>query len=171
MRRRVAGLLNSSHYAGSGANESAEVPMLETPERNELVEELENDGEVFFDGGRLNNISDVALTIVSVFASLAATVLVNGPVPRWTSAAVAAVPAACVALQKTLDLRGRSNWYFQYAALVRGLATELKYATAPVVEEYALRRAKLETQMEEEWRVVGRSGITPSSTGRKTAAQ
>ena len=142
--------------------------MPQTPERDELLQELEDDGEVFFGGGRLNNMSDLTLTIVSIFASLAATVLVSAPVPRWSTAAVAAVPAACVALQKTLDLRGRSNWYFQYAALVRGLATELKYATAPVVEEYAFRRAKLETQMEEEWRSIGRSSAAPSSTARKT---
>lgn len=144
--------------------------MPQTPERDELLQELEDDGEVFFDGGRLNNMSDLTLTIVSVFASLAATVLVSAPVPRWSTAAVAAVPAACLALQKTLDPRGRSNWYFQYAALVRGLATELKYATAPVVEEYALRRAKLETQMEEEWRRIARSSAAPSSTARKTTA-
>jgi hypothetical protein len=129
--------------------------MLQTPERDELLQELENDGEEFFDGGRLNNISDVALTIASVFASLAATVLASSEVLRWIYASVAAIPAACVTLQKTLDLRGRSNWYFQYAALVRGLATELKYASAPDVEEYAQRRAKLETQMEEEWRRIG----------------
>jgi hypothetical protein len=137
---------------------------------NELVQELENDGEEFFGGGRLNNITDATLSIVAVFTSLAATVLVGTDAPRWIPAVVAAVPAACATLQKTLDLRGRSNWYFQYAAQVRSLATDLKYADAPNVQECARKRAELETKMEDEWSRIGRSGVTPSS-GRRARGQ
>jgi hypothetical protein len=138
--------------------------MPNNPEQSELVQELEDDGEVFFNGGRLNNITDATLSIVSVFGSLAATVLVSTQVPRWLPAAVAAVPAACATLQKTLDFRGRSNWYFQYAAHARSLATDLKYADAPNVQEFAHKRAELEVRMEEEWSRIGRSGVTPTGS-------
>jgi hypothetical protein len=43
--------------------------------RDDLLSELEKDGDSFFSGGFWNNIIDLSLTVVAVLASLIATVL------------------------------------------------------------------------------------------------
>jgi hypothetical protein len=48
-------------------------------------------------------------------------------------------------------MRERSNWYFMHAAQVRALATKLRYANAPDVEEFARKRAEMEIGMERGW--------------------
>jgi pimeloyl-ACP methyl ester carboxylesterase len=145
--------------------------MLNRSSREELIRELEEDGDSFFEEGRSNNIFDLSLTIVIVLASLVATVLATTDpknVSRLIVASVAAIPAAAASLQRIIGIRERSNWYFLYAANVRSLATKLKYADAPNVEEYASKRAELEVEMEREWLKIGHSGAAPSgrSTGR-----
>ena len=141
--------------------------------RAELIEELEQDGESFFGGGFWNNIIDLSLTSVTVLASLVATVLATldeKQIARWIVAAVAAIPAAAASLQRIIGIRERSNWYFLYAAEVRALATKLKYASAPNIEEFGNRRADLEVEMEKEWLKIGHSGAAPSgrASGRAT---
>jgi hypothetical protein len=136
---------------------------------DELLRELDEDGEAYFGSGRQNNITDITLSITAILASLVATVLAaTGQVPPWISATVAAVPAACASLQRVVDFRGRSSWYFQHAARVRALATSLRYAKAPDVEEFARKRGDLEVEMEKEWSQIGRSGATPTTRRRKT---
>jgi hypothetical protein len=134
-----------------------------TERRDELVLELESDGEDFFSSGRQNNIIDLSLTCITVLASLGATVLaaVNPtPASRWTLAAVAAIPAAAASLQRIAAVRERANWYFTYAAKVRALAKKLKYANAPDLEEFAKHSAAIDEEMEAEWQKVGHA--TPS---------
>jgi hypothetical protein len=116
--------------------------------------------------GRTNNITDVALSISGILASLAATVLAATHVLPWITAAVATV-RACASIQKVVDVRGRSGWYFRHAALVRFLASALKYAKIPDVEEFARKRGELEVEMEREWSQIGRSGVMPSARRRK----
>jgi hypothetical protein len=137
--------------------------------RDDLVSQLEEDGESLFSGGFWNNIIDLSLTIVAVFASLVATILATTDakdISRWIVASVAAIPAAATSLQRIVGIRERSNWYFLYAARVRSLATQLTYASAPNVEEFGKKYADLEEKMEEEWSSIGRSGAAPS--GRTT---
>jgi hypothetical protein len=139
------------------------------PTRADLIEELENDGETFFTGGFWCNITDLSLTVVTVLASLAATVLASserGSIARWILATVAAIPAGATSLLRIIGIRERSNWYFFYAAQVRSLATKLKYAASPDIEEFANKRAELEVEMEKEWLKVGRSGAAPSGRSK-----
>jgi len=124
------------------------------PARDELISELEEDGESFFSEGFRNNIVDLSLTIVIVLASLVATVLASTDskdISRWIVATVAAIPAGATSLQRIIGIRERSNWYFTYSAQLRALATKLKYADAPNVEEFANQSAELEVEMEKEW--------------------
>lgn len=146
--------------------------MSENRTRDELISELEEDGDTFFSGGIRNNIIDLSLTIVIVLASLVATVLANSDpkvISRLIVATVAAIPAGAASLQRIIGIRERSNWYFLYAARVRSLATHLKYADAPNVEEFGKKYADLEEKMEEEWTKVGHSGAAP--LGRRTSSR
>jgi hypothetical protein len=86
-------------------------------------------------------------------------------------ASVAAIPAAATSLQRITGIRQRSNWYFLYAARVRSLATQLKYASEPDVEEFGKRYAELEERMEGEWSSLGHSGAAPSGRTAARAAR
>jgi hypothetical protein len=135
-----------------------------TLETKQLLKELETDGEDYFDAGRQNNINDVVLSITGVLASLAATVSVASSGPAWLNATLAAIPAACVSIEKIVNIKGRSLWYFQRAAQVRSLATQLKYDTTPDLKEYARRRGEQEVEMERNWPLSGGAGISPSTS-------
>ena len=84
---------------------------------------------------------------------------------------MASIPAGAASLQRIIGIRERSNWYFMYAAQVRALATKLKYASAPNVEEFAKKRAELEVEMEKEWLKIGHSGAAPSGRGSARATR
>jgi hypothetical protein len=149
-------------------SKEGEVPV--NPTREELIRELEADGDSFFSGGVWNNVIDLLLTVVTVLASLVATVLATTDprdISRWIVASVAAIPAAAASLQRIIGIRERSYWYFLYAAHVRSLATKLKYADAPNVEEFANERAEYGVEMEKEWLKIGGSG--PAPFGRSSA--
>src|SRR5262249_37156252 len=112
------------------------------PDRDQLIQEIEDDAESFYAAGRVNNITDIVLSIAAILSSLVAAVAATVPVdPRWIVATVAAVPAACASLQRVVDFRARSNWYFQFASRGRALAISLKYANAPDLEEFGQKRA------------------------------
>jgi hypothetical protein len=86
-------------------------------------------------------------------------------------ATAAAIPAAAASLQRIIGIRERSNWYFLYAAQVRALATKLKYAITPDVEDFANKRAELEVEMEKEWLKIGHSGAAPTGRANARASQ
>lgn len=141
--------------------------------RDELISELQEDGEAYFSGGFRNNIVDLSLAIVTVLASLVATVLANSDpkeISRLIVATVAAIPAGAASLQRIIGIRERSNWYFLYAARVRSLATQLKYADAPNLEEFGKKYADIGEKMEEEWTKIGHSGVVPSRHRASTRA-
>jgi len=143
--------------------------MTDTSSRQELVEELEADGESYFSSGVMNNIIDLSLIVLTVLASLAATVLAaTESVPKSIVAGIAALPAAATSLQRIIGIRERSNWYFLHAANVRALATELKYASAPNLDEFSKKRGELEVEMEKQWLEIGHSG---AASGRKPRAR
>jgi hypothetical protein len=127
----------------------------EVPSRSEMIEEFIADQASCFSSGAINNITDISLTIVSVLASLAATVLVSTGICRILAASVAAVPAACTALQRIVDFRGRSIWYFRHAANLKALAVSLKFAKEPNLEEFAKKRADIEIEGESRWAGIG----------------
>jgi hypothetical protein len=137
-------------------------------QREELLSELDDDGNSLFSGGVWNNVTDLSLTSITVIASLVATVLAttdSKDVARWAVATIAAIPAAATALQRIVGIRERSDWYFLYAARVRALATQLRYAANPDIEEYGKKFADLEEVMEAQWTKIGRSG-----SGRRARA-
>jgi hypothetical protein len=137
-----------------------EVNMPHGTKLEELLENPEADGQSFFAGGFWNNIIDLTLTGLTVLASLVATGLaaVNSKqIAGWEIAIVAGIPAAAASVQKIVAVRERSNWYFMYAAQVRSLATRLKFADAPNVEDIANERARLEIKMEADWTKIGSS--------------
>jgi hypothetical protein len=134
--------------------------------REDLLAELEDDGNSFFEDGRRNNMIDLGLTISTVLASLVATVLAAGNIPHGILAAVAAIPAAAASLQRIIGIRERSNYNFMYAAEVRSLATKLKFSNAPDVEEFARKRAEIEVEMERAWAGIGHSGASDRTARR-----
>ena len=145
--------------------------MPDDTKQDELLQELEHDGEIFFSGGFWNNIIDLTLTVSTVLASLVATGLTvagSQTFPRWLIPTVAAIPAAAASIQKIVGVRERSNWYFMYAAQVRSLATRLRYAASPNVEEIANERARIEIKMEADWTKIG-SSVTSGMGHRGTS--
>jgi hypothetical protein len=127
----------------------------ETPVRSEMIAEFEADRDVAFRGGRMNNVTDIILSTLSVFASLAATVLVATRCPIALSASMAAVPAACTSLQRIVNFRARSHWYFEHASQLTALAIALRYANSPNLEDFAEKRASLEIASEKHWSQLG----------------
>jgi hypothetical protein len=125
------------------------------PTRAELIDEIVADQESCFDSGATNNKTDIALTIISVLSSLAATVLVSATSLKIVTACMAAVPAACTSLQKIIDFRGRSLWYFHHSANLKALALSLEFAKDPNLEEFARRRAEIEIDGEQRWARIG----------------
>jgi len=108
--------------------------MADITSRDALIEELEDDGDLYFSGRFWSNIIDLSLIVLTVLASLIATVLAataRSSVSPWVVAGVAALPAAATSLQRIISIRERSNWYFMYAAHVRDLATETAASFRP----------------------------------------
>jgi hypothetical protein len=133
--------------------------MSNAPTVQQFLEDLEADAEVHFDGGRSNHLWDIGLTLAAIVTSLIAAVVVAADVPRWIRVGVAALPAACTSIQKVVEVRARSNWYFDYAARLRALAVIVESARSPNLEEFAKKRAAIDLGMERAWRQIGRSGI------------
>src|ERR1700679_180460 len=98
------------------------VLMPDNQTRDELISDLEEDGDSFFSGGFWNNILDLSLTVLTVLASLVATVLATTDpkdISRWIVATVAAVPAGATSLQGIIGIREGPNWNLLYGARVR----------------------------------------------------
>jgi hypothetical protein len=140
----------------------------ETPTRANLLNEFQLDEQSCFESGRRNNITDIALTVASVLGSLTATILVATTAYKPLIASAAAIPAACTSLQKIVDFRGRSLWYFQHSANLKALGVALKYATDPNLEEHAKKRADLELEAETRWAQIGSGKEVPSVRSKLT---
>ena len=123
-----------------------------------FLETLETDAAAYFDQGKFNNLTDVGLTIGTILTSLIAAVVGATDVIRWVRVGMASVPAAITAIQKVTEVRGRSNWYFTYAARLRALAVTLEFAASPQIEDFAKKRAAIDLDMERQWSQVGRGG-------------
>jgi len=133
-----------------------------------LLAEFEEDRAVSFRAGRLNNVTDITLSTLSVFASLAATVLIATKFPITLAASMAAVPAACTSLQRIVNFRARSHWYFEQASQLTALVISLRYASHPDLGEFAEKRANLEIAGEKRWSQLGsdRTPATPEKMKR-----
>jgi hypothetical protein len=70
--------------------------VFQASQREELLSELDDDGNSLFSGGVWNNVLDISLTSITVVASLVATALAttdSKDVARWMVAIIAAIPA------------------------------------------------------------------------------
>jgi hypothetical protein len=127
-----------------------------------LVNEAMAEVEKYSDWGKMNNLSDVGLTMASIIGSIAAAVVAaasqNGSVARYCAAGLAALPAACTSYQRTAKLRERASLHFEYAAAITALATRMKYAKDPDVEKFAAERAGLVIAREKRWSDTLQSG-------------
>jgi hypothetical protein len=128
---------------------------------DDFLEDLESDAEEYFDAGRNNNILDIGLTIAAIVTSLIAAVVAAADTLKWIRVGVAAIPAACTSIQKVIEVRARSNWYFNYAARLRALSVTLEFAATPNLEEYSKKRATIDLDMEKAWSQIGRGGAKP----------
>ena len=135
--------------------------MPKEPSADDLQSELESDAQEYFSGGRFNNIVDICLTISAIVSSLIAAIVAATDTQQWIRVGIAAVPAACTSIQKVLEVRARSNWYFNYAARLRALGVTLKFARGPDLEDFAKKKAAIDLDMERTWSQIGRSGAKP----------
>ena len=137
--------------------------MREVTSVSRFLQDLEADAAVQFSGGRSNNLWDVGLTIAAILTSLVAAMVASTDVHRWIRVGIAAVPAGCTSIQKVVEVKARSNWYFNYAAHLRALATTVESSANPDLEEFAKIRAKIMVDMEDSWSRIGRGGSKPVS--------
>jgi hypothetical protein len=141
--------------------------MPKTATVDDLVTEMEDDAEEYFDGGRFNNIVDISLTSAAILTSLIAAAVAAADVLRWIHVAVAAVPAACTSIQKVVEVKARSNWYFTYSTRLGVLAATLRYAQNANLEDFARKRAAIDLEMEQAWSQLGRGAAKAAAKGRK----
>jgi hypothetical protein len=85
------------------------------PTKDEMLESIESDAAVYFGGGRQNKFTDIILAVCAIVSSLAAATVAATDLSRWIRVGVAPVPVAFTSIQKLVDVRAPSNWYFNYA--------------------------------------------------------
>jgi hypothetical protein len=127
-----------------------------------FVNEMEAEVKKYSDWGKMNNLSDVGLTMVSIIGSIAAAVVAaasqGDSVAHYWAAGLAALPAACTSYQRTAKLRERASLHFEYAAAITALAAWMKYAKDPDLEKLAGERAALVIAREKRWSDTLQSG-------------
>jgi hypothetical protein len=130
-----------------------------------FVGELEREIAQYSRWGKMNNLSDIALTMVSIVGSIAAAVVAAGVGPKYVAAGLAALPAACTSYQRMAQLRERASLHFEYAAAITGLAARVKYANGPDLEKFAAERAAVVITREQRWSdALRRGGAAPAQT-------
>jgi hypothetical protein len=77
--------------------------MAKTPSKEDFLESLEADAEIYFDGGRQSNIVDICFTVGAILTSLIAASVAATDVDRWIRVGVAAVPAGFTSIQKVYE--------------------------------------------------------------------
>lgn len=128
----------------------------------DLVDEISAEADVSFEGGRTNNLSDLGCAIGAIASSFLVAVLAAvSNTPGWLVAAVAALPALFTSLQRIMDFRGRSAWYFVKYAKLRDLGLTLKYNPNFPPVEAAKQFGAILKEMEERWSDFVRSGSSP----------
>lgn len=137
------------------------------PTADDLCSQIESDAEEYFSAGRFNNMVDVSLTIAAIIISLIAATAASTDAQQWFRVGIAAVPAACISVQKVIEVRARSNWYFNYAARLRALELTLRFATSPELSDFARKKAAIDLDMERAWAQIGRGGAKPIFNGKK----
>ena len=141
--------------------------MAKIPSKDTLLGSLEADAEIYFDAGRDINFTDMGLTIGAILSSLAAAAVAATHVLRWIRVLVAAVPAGVTSIQSVIDVKARSNWYFDYAAQLRALALSLEFTESPNLSDFAKKRAAIDLGMQDAWNKIGRGKLRPPLKPRR----
>jgi hypothetical protein len=138
---------------------------------SDLADEITAEADVSFQGGRTNNLSDLGCSIGAIIASFLAAVLaaVSGA-PGWVTAIIAALPGLCNSLQRVVDFRGRSAWYFVKAAKLRDLALTVKWDPNLPPKEAARQFGGILKEMEDRWSELVRTGAPPPIKSPSPAA-
>lgn len=134
-----------------------------------LLDDIRGEANVCFDGGRTNNLSDLGCAIGAIAASAIAAVLaaING-VPGWLTAIIAGLPAVLASLQRVVDFRGRSAWYFIKYSKLRDLSLRMQFDETIKSADAAARYGAILTEMEERWAdLVKSGGPAPTTTVRQ----
>ena len=128
----------------------------------DLADEITAEADVSFEGGRTNNLSDLGCSIGAIVASFLAAVLaaVSGA-PGWVTAIIAALPGLCNSLQRVVDFRGRSAWYFVKYAKLRDLALTVKWDSNLAPPDAARQFGAILKEMEDRWSELVRTGTPP----------
>jgi hypothetical protein len=138
--------------------------------RQTLLDDLEGRSDDAFASGRTNNLWHIWLSILTILASLFATVLAAADeLPRVVLAASAALPAAFAAAQKTFQPRRLAQWYFLKSARIGAIWTELSFDDAPDMKAYAKRLGEVELDMEKLWKDIGEDTVPPALTEQRKA--
>ena len=130
----------------------------------DLVEAIDDEADESFAEGRKNNLADLTCSIAAIAASFLAAVLaaVNGA-PGWLTAIIAALPGFCASLQRVVDYRGRSAWYFIKYAKLRDLALALKWDSSMQPADGARRFGAILKEMEDRWSELVKTGKPPAT--------
>lgn len=126
-----------------------------------LTDDIDSQATSDFKSGRTNHLADLTCSIGAVIASFAATILVGTNVPTWITASVAALPGACITLQRAVDFRGRAAWYFVKASRLKGISLCLRHENLPAglgSKQFRETQAEMELQ----WSQFVKSGQAPT---------
>lgn len=129
----------------------------------DLADEIGTEADVSFEGGRSNNLTDLGCSIAAIVASFLAAVLaaVSGA-PGWVTAIIAALPGLCNSLQRVVDFRGRSAWYFVKYAKLRDLALTVKWNPDLPPQEAVRQFGAILKEMEDRWAELVKTGAPPA---------
>jgi hypothetical protein len=139
-------------------------------ETEKLIGEIDVEENALYRAGRTNHQTDLVLWYAAIIASFVATILAAlGDVAPWLTAAIAALPGLCASLQRVIDFRGRSAWYFQKASQMKALLLNVKYQ-GMTVQDGAKRWGEIETSYEEIWSRLVKTGA-PAPTGESSTGE
>lgn len=123
-----------------------------------LIHEIDSEEDALFKAGRTNHITDLSFWSAAIVASSIATILAAlDQVHPWLTASIAAIPGLCTSLQRAIDFRGRSAWYFKKAAQMKAISLNVKYQGMSE-QDGAKKWAEIETAYEELWPQLVKTG-------------
>jgi hypothetical protein len=136
-------------------------------DRDEFANDLKAEAVDYWSLGRMNNLWDVALTMISIVGSIAgAVVSASGKAPLW-AALWASLPAACTSYQRIIQLRERACLHFEYAAEVEALELKTRTAESPDLEALGREWGELIKERENRWTDTLRAARTAMKGGRR----
>lgn len=142
--------------------------------RSDLVKQINDEADISFQEGRKNNIWDLGFSIGAITASVCATGFATvfasvhavdpAGVHTWmgyVTAVLAGLPTLCNGLQRAIDCRGRSGWYFVKYGKLTDLALRLEHDPELLPKDGAIKLGAIRKEMEERWAELVKTGKPP----------